>query len=59
MAGTEPAGGGWRGDEGDDIFMVVSPGSCWQEILRRLHGASLPSSAHGNMLKLQTINGHK
>lgn len=48
-----------RGHEGADIFMVVSPGSCWQEILHWLHRASLPSSAHGNMLKLQAINGHK
>lgn len=50
------AGGG---DEGADVFMVVSPGSCWQEILCQLHGASFPFSAHGNMLKLQAINGHK
>ena len=46
-------------DKGADIFMVVPPGSCWQEIHCQLHGASLPSSAHGNMLKLQAINGHK
>lgn len=48
-----------REHEGADIFMVVSPGSCWQEILCQLHGASLPSSTHGNTLKLQAINGHK
>lgn len=58
MAGMEPEVAG-RGHEGADIFMVVSPGSCWQGILCQLHGALLPSSTHGNTLKLQATNGHK
>lgn len=58
MAVTELVTAG-RGPEGADIFMVVSPGSCWHEILCQLHGASLLSSTHGNTLKLQAINGHK
>lgn len=41
MAGTELVVAG-RGHEGADIFMVVSPVPCWQEILCQLTGPRSP-----------------
>lgn len=52
MAGTELAVAG-RGHEGADIFMVVSPVPCWQEILCQLTGPRSHTWQHAE------VTGHK